>query len=96
MAMPSWQSGMSDAVRDYLVRVEPGSEDLFLGKACFAVGGARLARTRGRGLAGNSAIPRPRYSGRGSAACARSSASTAAQRSGGISVTLPVALSTWR
>jgi hypothetical protein len=30
-------------LRDYLVRVEPGADDLLLGKAFFAVGGARLA-----------------------------------------------------
>jgi hypothetical protein len=30
-------------LRDYLVRVEPGSDDLLLGKAFFVVAGARLA-----------------------------------------------------
>ena len=30
-------------LRDYLVRVEPGSDDLLLGKAYFVVAGARLA-----------------------------------------------------
>ena len=30
-------------LRDYLVRVEPGSDDLLLGKAYFTVAGARLA-----------------------------------------------------
>ncbi len=30
-------------LRDYLVRVNPGSDDLLLGKAFFAVGGLRLA-----------------------------------------------------
>lgn len=30
-------------LRDYLVRVEPGSDDLLLGKAYFVVGGRRLA-----------------------------------------------------
>jgi len=29
--------------RDYLVRIEPGSDDLLLGKAYFVVAGARLA-----------------------------------------------------
>jgi hypothetical protein len=30
-------------IRDYLVRVEPGSDDLLLGKAYFVVAGARIA-----------------------------------------------------
>jgi hypothetical protein len=30
-------------LRDYLVRIEPGSDDLLLGKAYFVVAGARLA-----------------------------------------------------
>src|SRR5262249_29373831 len=30
-------------IRDYVVRVEPGSDDLLLGKAYFVVGGTRLA-----------------------------------------------------
>ena len=29
-------------LRDYLVRVEPGSDDVLLGKACFAFGGPEL------------------------------------------------------
>lgn len=32
-------------LRDYLVRVEPGSDELLLGKAYFVVAGARLAHT---------------------------------------------------
>lgn len=32
-------------LRDYLVRVEPGSDDLLLGKAYFTVAGARMAHT---------------------------------------------------
>jgi hypothetical protein len=32
-------------LRDYLVRVEPGSDELLLGKAYFLVAGARLAHT---------------------------------------------------
>jgi hypothetical protein len=32
-------------LRDYLVRVEPGSDDLLLGKAYFTVAGARIAHT---------------------------------------------------
>ncbi len=34
---------ISRVIRDYLVRVEPGSDDLLLGKAFFAVAGRRLA-----------------------------------------------------
>lgn len=30
-------------IRDYVVRIEPGSDDLLLGKAYFVVAGARLA-----------------------------------------------------
>ncbi len=32
-------------IRDYVVRVEPGSDDLLLGKAYFVVGGTRLAHS---------------------------------------------------
>jgi hypothetical protein len=32
-------------LRDYLVRVEPGSDELLLGKACFVVAGTRLAHS---------------------------------------------------
>jgi len=35
----------SRLLRDYLVQVEPGSDDLLLGKAYFVVGGTRLAHT---------------------------------------------------
>ena len=35
----------SRVLRDYLVRVEPGSDELLLGKAYFLVAGARLAHT---------------------------------------------------
>jgi hypothetical protein len=34
---------VSRILRDYLVRVEPGSDDLLLGKAYFVIAGARLA-----------------------------------------------------
>jgi hypothetical protein len=34
---------IANILRDYLVRVEPGSDDLLLGKALFVVAGARLA-----------------------------------------------------
>ena len=36
---------VSRILRDYLVRVEPSSDDLLLGKAYFVVGGQRLAST---------------------------------------------------
>ena len=36
---------ISRVLRDYLVRVEPSSDDLLLGKAYFVVGGRRLAST---------------------------------------------------
>jgi hypothetical protein len=32
-------------LRDYLVRVQPGSDDLLLGKAYFVIGGTRLSHT---------------------------------------------------
>jgi hypothetical protein len=32
-------------LRDYLVRVEPGSDELLLGKACFVVAGTALAHS---------------------------------------------------
>jgi hypothetical protein len=32
-------------LRDYMVRVEPGSDELLLGKAYFAAGGTRLTHT---------------------------------------------------
>jgi len=34
---------VANILRDYLVRVEPGSDDLLLGKALFVVAGTRLA-----------------------------------------------------
>jgi hypothetical protein len=34
---------IANIIRDYVVRVEPGSDDLLLGKAYFVVAGARLA-----------------------------------------------------
>ena len=36
---------VANILRDYLVRVEPGSDDLLLGKAFFVVAGTRLADT---------------------------------------------------
>jgi len=36
---------ISRILRDYLVRVEPGRDDLLLGKALFVVGGRRLAQS---------------------------------------------------
>jgi len=36
---------IANILRDYLVRVEPGSDDLLLGKAFFVVAGARLAES---------------------------------------------------
>ena len=36
---------IANIIRDYLVRVEPGSDELLLGKAFFVVAGARLANS---------------------------------------------------
>jgi hypothetical protein len=36
---------IANILRDYLVRVEPGSDDLLLGKALFVVAGARLTNS---------------------------------------------------
>jgi hypothetical protein len=57
-------------LRDYLVRVEPGSDDLLLGKAFFVVAGARLASSffiieRYRPLADTPVSPGARTGGRG-------------------------------
>lgn len=35
----------SRLLRDYVVRAEPGSDDLLLGKAYFSIAGTRIART---------------------------------------------------
>jgi hypothetical protein len=36
---------MARLLRDYLVRVEPGSDDLLLGKACYTIAGTPIAHT---------------------------------------------------